>query len=200
MEVICTNLANYGAPSCGTTSFKWRARYPKTYGWTVFRASHQIVHSLALRGRWIDELIIIPMITVRVFFVYLHISMYSTCLFIYIWCSVGQAPHPQRGWVFSLASYGYPPLWPVVVGCLGCWWWVVCMYGWIDGWMDGCAKLYPSTILLSVNNNCFGWVLLSQCMCKMQAPWAQIQLEQRKAIEADRLDNCSEQYPWNSTW
>ena len=28
-------------------------------------------------------------------------------------------------WVASLASYGSPPpMWPVVVGCLGCWWWV----------------------------------------------------------------------------
>ena len=70
--------------------------------------------------------------------------------YIYIWCSVGQPP-PPLGWVFSLASYGSPPcgggafgmlvmggqscflwfpaspLWPVVVGCLGCWWRCVCV-------------------------------------------------------------------------
>ena len=138
MEVICTNLANYGAPSCGTTSFKWRARYPKTYGWTVFRASHQIVHSLALRGRWIDELIIIPMITVRVFFFRVFAYIYVLHMFIYIYrVQRRPSPPPPKGMGVQSCFLWLPPLWPVVVGCLGCWWWVVCMYGWIDGWMDG---------------------------------------------------------------
>ena len=128
--------------------------------------------------------------------IYLWLSMYSTCLYMYIYMDMVQrrpTPPPPKGMGVQSCFLWLPPLWPVLVGCLGCWWWVVCMYACMYVWMDGCAKLYPSTILLSVNN-CFGWVLLSQCMCKMQVPWAQIQLEQRKAIEADRLDNCSEQY------
>ena len=42
---------------------------------------------------------------------------------IYIWCSVGQPP-PTIGMGVQSCFLWFPPLWPVVVSCLGCWWWV----------------------------------------------------------------------------
>ena len=49
---------------------------------------------------------------------------------LHIWFSVGQPPLPANGMGVQSCFLWFPasPLWPVVVGCLGCWSWVVCMY------------------------------------------------------------------------
>ena len=48
---------------------------------------------------------------------YIYVCVY---VYVYIYGPASARPPSPQGWVFSLASYCLPPLWPVVVGCLGC--------------------------------------------------------------------------------
>ena len=97
------------------------------------------------------------MITVRVFFSCICIYLCTPHVYLYIYGAASAKPPTPKGDGCSVLLLMVPPLPPVACGG-GVFGMLVMggMDGLMDGWMDGCAKLYPSTILLSVNNNCFG--------------------------------------------
>ena len=71
-------------------------------------------------------------------------KMASSSWYIYICIHIygSASASPPNGDGCSVLLLIVPPPWPVVVGCLGCWWWVVCMY------VRTYVRMYVSYVML----------------------------------------------------